>query len=503
MDSLAEYFDSLTYSSFFEQEEDFHTKYAQLKDIAAKLRPKACEIEFELCLQAVQNIHAEVIAMAENQPEESELNDHDVLQQLKATERMCSLVGATEHLPQLQELMNVFADQSILDQLEVCCTNTLKSEAEVRALCKALSSLQKSDRTPEQKKLFVSGRVHLCISLCQTVARVTPAGATEACIEAHLEAFDKLNDFLDIAGNSAEAVAPKNLAKTVVNGKSSLHFMNKLADSHVPVKLKESGLEKAVENYRKLSREITKANKVKLGKTGQEDIRKAVDIMLKTAQETDATLGTLLQNHGWNELQSAGVQCAQAHNNAAEVAGAAEGGKVWHEIYEPVRVSDEKDCSKVLAQMENTILKFDGDFIDEQTTVLMKAMENFRERGTMYGDIIGWDTCVDPTPWQVGEPGAASLESLEAVKLSKAYEALLESCNQVSNRAKASKLEVRIAFMLKKEYPANETQAKQKKQAEAERIQTWMMKKELKPGGVVHDALFQAYQSALAGDGFG
>ena len=149
--------------------------------------------------------------------------------------------------------------------------------------------------------------------------------------------------------------------------------------------------------------------------------------------------------------------------------------------------------------MENTILKFDGDFMDEQTTVLQKAMEHFRERGTMYGDIIGWDTSVDPTPWHVGDPSACQVDP---VKLSKAYEALVQSSEQVSNRSKVSKLEVRIAFMLKKEYPANELQAKQKKQAEAERIQNWMMKKELKPGGVVHEVLYKAYQSALAGDGF-
>ena len=61
--------------------------------------------------------------MAENDLEESKLDDREVLKQLQATERLCSLVGATEHLPQLKELMSVFSDQDILDQIEACCTN--------------------------------------------------------------------------------------------------------------------------------------------------------------------------------------------------------------------------------------------------------------------------------------------------------------------------------------------------------------------------------------------
>ena len=497
---LGTYFDSMEYSTFFQQEEEFYIKYGELKNMAAQLRPKACENEFESVGAAVQHIHAEVINMAETDVEVTKLDDQEVLQQLKATERVCSLIGATEHLPELKELMGVFSDQNILDQLVACCTNPLEYLGEVQALCKALNSLDKSDRNAEHQKYFVSGRSNLCKSLAQKVVDIIPAEASDVAIESHLEAFDKLNDFMDIPGNAVEAVATKNIAKAVVNGKSSLHFMKQLEESHVPVKLKESGVEKAVENYRKLNKEITKSEKVKLGKQGQQDAREAVDLMLKSAEETDATLGTMIQNHGWNDLQSAGVQCAQAHNNVAEVAGAAVAGKIWHEIAEPVSVTDEKDWKKVVQQMENTILKFNGDEMDEQSTVLQKAMVNFRERGTMYGDIIGWDTNVDPTPWQVGEPGAASVDTQ---LLSKAYEALLKSCEQVSNRSKVSKLEVRIAFMLKKDYPANEVQAKQKKQAEAERIQNWMMKKELKPGGVVHDALYKAYQSALTGEGFG
>ena len=144
----------------------------------------------------------------------------------------------------------------------------LEYEAEVKALCKALKSLDKSDRCAEHKRLFVIGRSNLCKSLAQKVADVSPAEANDASIEAHLEAFDKLNEFMDIPGNSVEAAAPKNIAKTVVDGKSSLHFMDKLEESHIPVKLKESGVDKAVENYRKLHKEISKALKVKLGKAG-------------------------------------------------------------------------------------------------------------------------------------------------------------------------------------------------------------------------------------------
>ena len=137
--------------------------------------------------------------------------------------------------------------------------------------------------------------------------------------------------------------------------------------------------------------------------------------------------------------------------------------------------------------------------MDEQATVLQKAAEHPRERGTTHGDTNGRDTSADPTPRQVGDPSA---RQVDPVKPPKAYEALIPSSEQANNRSKASKPEARIAYTPKKEYPANELQAKQKKQAEAERIQNWMMKTELKPGGVVLEVLYKAYQSALAGDGF-
>ena len=122
-EALATYFDPVEHSTFrADQEEWFRKKHAELKEIEAKPRSKACEDEFNLCPQAACNIHADVIATAENDLEESKLDDREVPPQLQATQRLSSLVGATEHFPQLKELMSAFSDQDISDQPEAPCT---------------------------------------------------------------------------------------------------------------------------------------------------------------------------------------------------------------------------------------------------------------------------------------------------------------------------------------------------------------------------------------------
>ena len=118
-------------------------------------------------------------------------------------------------------------------------------------------------------------------------------------------------------------------------------------------------------------------------------------------------------------------------------------------------------------------------------------MGSTQTKGTSYGEICGWASDIEAAPW--------SLEDTQDVNttLRNAYDTLVQKCGEVVNRCKVSKLEVRIAMMLKKQYPSEEAKASEMKRKECEKIQTWMMQRETRPGGVIHDALWRAFQEGL------
>ena len=203
----------------------------------------------------------------------------------------------------------------------------------------------------------------------------------------------------------------------------------------------------------------------------------------------------MLANHGWQELVVAATSCIAAFQSAKEAVGAAADGQVWHEVATETSeaVTHEVNIKTVLAHMEQSALQFNGDDMEAKMTVLSSALGELQAKGTSYGEICGWGAEIDSAPWSL------ELEETQTQKttLQEAYNCLVDRSKETINRCKVSKLEVRIALMLKKQYPGEALTAKEMKEKECEKIQTWMMKRETQPGGIVQKALWAAFQEGL------